>query len=375
MTQRLLLFVVLAAFVLFCLGRAVEQPAAARMPDWGLLVVLDTRSGKTIAKVESKGVVDTVVADGHGGWFVGGFFTRFGGVRRVALAHLLANGKVDPSWHASIGSASGRPVSVAALARAGSRLFVAGAFGRVGGLQRPGLAAVDANTGAVLPGWLPSPRVWISISALRVAGRHLLVAGQFGYPASGIAALAVRTGAFDPRWNGRIIVIGDAGSFNTLLTRGSRVYVAGSFHVAGLQRNGLVALDTQTGAPDRRWAPRVPNCSVCIGFAVLYGLAASERRIYVSGAFGQIDGVRRGGVAALDTRTGAVDRTWRPAGGGTDVLHLALAGSRLYLGALSGLSALDARTGARASLPAGPSPHEVLALTVSGSRLLIAGRV
>jgi hypothetical protein len=151
--------------------------------------------------------------------------------------------------------------------------------------------------------------------------------------------------------------------------------VAGSFHLAGLHRNGLVALDARSGKPDMRWAPRVPNCSVCVGFAVLYGLATSGRRVYVSGAFRRIDGVRRVGVAALDARTGVVDGNWRPAGGGTEVLRLALAGSRLYLGSSSGLSALDAHSGARVSLPVGSTRLEVLTLTVSGGRLLVAGRV
>ncbi len=372
--KQLLPSALCAALVLLCLGAAVGWSSGRGAPDVGLLILVDASSGREIAAVRSNGVVDAAVADSHGGWFVGGRFTRFAGVRRVALAHVLANGTVDSAWQASIGSASGSSVAVSALARRGSRLYLAGAFGRVGGLRRAGLAAVDASTGAVAAGWSPRPRVWIDISALQIAGRRLLVAGQFSYPAPGIAALDLRSGVFDPHWSGHIVPIGDAGSFNTLLARGSRVYVAGSFHTAGLRRNGLVALAARTGRPDRRWAPRVPNCSVCNGFAVLYGLAASDRRVYVSGDFGRIDGVARAGIAALDPRTGAVDRTWKAAGGATDVLHLALVGTRLYLGGMSGARALDARTGARASPPLSPSPREVLALAVSGSRLLIAGR-
>jgi hypothetical protein len=372
---RFLASALCAALALAWFGPAGERLAAARAPDSGLLVVLDAKSGREIARVESNGVVDTAVADGHGGWFVGGSFTRFGGVGRVGLAHLLLDGAVDPAWRASIGGASGRRGSVTALARAGSRLFVAGAFGRVDGLDRPGLAAVDARTGAIVRSWSPSPRVWIDVQALLVAGPRLLVARNWTYPTPGITALDTRTGAVDQHWNPHLLLIGDAGSFNTLLLRNGRVYVAGSFRVAGLHRNGLVGLDARSGKPDLRWAPRVPNCSVCIGFAVLYGLAASGRRVYVSGAFRQIDGVRRAGVAALDARTGAIDRTWRPAGGGIDVYRLALAGSRLYLGSSNGLSALDADSGAQVSLPVGSALLEVLTLTVSGGRLLVTGRV
>nr|MDQ2981501.1 delta-60 repeat domain-containing protein [Actinomycetota bacterium] len=204
-------------------------------PDRGSITLLAATSGIQIARVTANGAVVAAVPDGRAGWFVGGSFTRLGGLPRVALAHLLPNGDVDPVWRASVGSASGRPVAINVLARAGSRLFVAGPFGRVGGLQRPGLAAIDARTGIVLRRWSPHPLAWPEIAALSVAGPRLLVARQFTYPTPGITALDVRTGAVDRRWNPHLLLIGDAGSFNTMLVHSSRVYVAGSFHVAALQ--------------------------------------------------------------------------------------------------------------------------------------------
>jgi hypothetical protein len=167
----------------------------------------------------------------------------------------------------------------------------------------------------------------------------------------GITAIRIRSASVDWRWNPHLRLIGDAGSFNTLLAARGRVYVAGSFHVAGLRRNGLVALDASNRRDDQRWAPQVENCSACNGFAVLYGLAASERRMYVSGAFNRIDGVSRDGIAALDPLSGAVDSGWTAARSGQDVLRLALTGSRLYLGGMNGLRALDAHTGATLRLP------------------------
>lgn len=141
----------------------------------------------------------------------------------------------------------------------------------------------------------------------------------------------------------------------------------------GLRRNGLVALDARTGTPDRSWAPRVPNCGSCIGFGVVYGVAASTARVYVSGDFHEIGGVARDGVAAFDPRTGRLDRAWVPAAGGTRVYALALAGSRLYLGGAAGLVALDPRTGARIPLRQSSLPAEVDRLFVSGGRILAAG--
>jgi hypothetical protein len=201
-----------------------------------------------------------------------------------------------------------------------------------------------------------------------------LVAGQFNYPTAGVTALDARTGALDRRWNPHLRLIGDAGSFNGLLHQDGRVYVAGSFRVAGLRRNGLVALDARSGRPDRRWTPRPQNCSVCNHFAVLYGLAGSRSRLYVSGAFARIDGVARDGLAALDPRTGALIRRWQPARAGHAILHLSLSNDRLYAGGASGLFALRATTGARVRLPSLETPQQVLALTASGKELLVAGR-
>jgi hypothetical protein len=118
----------------------------------------------------------------------------------------------------------------------------------------------------------------------------------------------------------------------------------------------------------------VANCSVCNHFAVLFGLAGSNRRLYVSGSFGQIGGAPRNGVAAVDPRTGVLDAGWRPGRGGREILRLALIGSRLYLGSMSGLWALDARTGVLLALPHIDSPREVLALSTSQRRLLVVGR-
>jgi hypothetical protein len=153
------------------------------------------RDHSQTATLDGNGAVLASVSDGRGGWFVGGSFTRLGGLREVALAHILASVVVDPSWRARISSASGRPVAVYALARAGSRLFVGGPFARVGGLHRPGLGAVDSGSGQVLAGWVPRPLVWQDVSVLAVAGPRLLVARQWSYPTPGITALRVRTGA------------------------------------------------------------------------------------------------------------------------------------------------------------------------------------
>lgn len=336
----------------------------------GFAVLVDAHSGRQLVVVKANGIVDDAVADGRGGWFVGGSFTRFGGKRRIGLAHLLPDGRVDPAWRAWIGGATGRRGDVVALARSGTRLFVGGAFGRIDGVTRPGLGAVDTATGELAGDWRPQPRVWIDVEDLAVAAGRLLVAGPWGKGA--IQALDTRTGSPQPGWRSVVDPIPDAGSVE-LFPSGSRIFVAGAFHVDGLRRNSLAALDARTGLTDRRWAPHPSNCPECRGFAVIYGLAVSSRHVFVSGDFRKLNGEPRNGLAAVDPRTGRLDPGWRPAVDGTRVYALALTGSRLYLGGAGRLTAVESDTGARIDLPVPPLPGDVNRLAVSGRRLLAVG--
>jgi hypothetical protein len=359
--------------VLILVLLALLAARAASAPSPGpSAVILDARSGRVLSRVALDETITAAVPDGRGGWYVGGSFTRIGGRSQRALAHLLPGGAVDSGWRVPVSSSRGNPVSVSAIARSGRRLYLGGAFGLVGGRQRPGLAAIDLRGRSALPSFRP-PGTWLSVQSLAVTADRLLVGGQFGYPAPGIAALDLRTGSVAPEWKPRFRLIGDAGGFHAVVVRRSRVYVAGTFRVSGLRRNGLVALDARTGAPDVRWAPRPPDCPVCNGFAALHDLAVSAKHVYVSGFFSRFDGVPRGGVVALDPRTGAVDRSWRPARSGQQILALALAGRRLYLGTTNGLRALDPETGAALGAPR-VRFQDVYVLVASGPRLLVAGR-
>lgn len=358
--------VILAALAL------LAAPSASPQPSRPGALILDASSGRVLARVPINDLITSAVPDGRGGWYVGGFFTRIGSQPRRGLAHLLPDGAIDRRFRVPVGSRRGNPVSVRALARAGDLLYVGCACGLVGGLHRPGLAAIDLRTGAVLESF--EPGTWTDIDRLAVTGERLLVArGGWQYPVPGIAALDPRTGALDRSWKAGFRLIPDASVFTALVVRDSRVFAAGAFRFSELPRNGLVALDARTGAPDRVWAPEPPDCPVCRGFATLSGLAVSGAHVYVSGFFSRFADLPRNGVVALDPRTGAVDRSWRPARGGQRILTIALAGDRLYLGTMDGLVALDAETGAARRAPKVPS-REVFPIVPSGRRLLVAGR-
>ena len=62
--------------------------------------------------------------DGRGGWFIAGSFTHLDGVSERGIAHVLADGTIDPHWHGTLAS-SGR----SALVAAGNTLYAAGSIG------------------------------------------------------------------------------------------------------------------------------------------------------------------------------------------------------------------------------------------------------
>lgn len=120
--------------------------------------------------------------------FVGGDFTTVGGVSRNRLA------AVDPATGAVTGwagpSITGGPLPrVYALELDGTRLFVGGYFTTVGASSRNSLASVDATTGAV-NGWNPNVTGWIEDIA--VNGASVYVAGAFGTIGGQSRSVAVR---------------------------------------------------------------------------------------------------------------------------------------------------------------------------------------
>src|SRR3712207_1113913 len=48
------------------------------------------------------GVVYVSLPDGKGGWFIGGNFTMVYGIKRIGLAHILADNSLDTNWNPDI---------------------------------------------------------------------------------------------------------------------------------------------------------------------------------------------------------------------------------------------------------------------------------
>ena len=261
------------------------------------------------------GSVSALIADGKGGWFVGGRFDRIGGVACANLAHVTAAMAVDHAF-------CPRPdQGVDALALSGSMLCVGGEFARIGGSRRSWLAAVDTATGRVSP-WKP---------------------------------------VLD-------------GPVERMAVRNETVYVLGDFGTAGGKpRFSLAAIDASTGAVTG-WNPHAPQGSH--GQALVDSIAAGPRAIYVGGLFERIGGKTIAGLAALDPTTGKAT-AFAPAGSPWTVEALAVVGGRLYAGGFTHtggyLAAYDAATGKAAPWRPHADAGGIDSLTVGGSRVYVGG--
>ena len=139
---------------------------------------------------EVNGVVNAVASDGNGGWYLGGDFQSVGGVPRTDLAHVMADGTVDPNWAPTTDGL------VRALAVGADTVFAGGEFSAANGAPRGNLAGLARATGAVTTfvgsvSFSGSPFDPVGVHALLLIGSTLYATGEFNQAQSGLA-LSVR---------------------------------------------------------------------------------------------------------------------------------------------------------------------------------------
>jgi outer membrane protein assembly factor BamB len=266
------------------LGMVLWAPAtSARSGKEGHVVLIDARTGAFDRDFpDADGVVHASVADGHGGWFIGGEFKQVGHVSRPGLARLRASGELDrrfaPSVSGPLGSLIREGGTVWALARHGDVVYEG---------DYRGVFAFDART-----------------------GRQLWMTGASARNATGVAQL----------------------------TFGNRVlYVVGGFtRVGGVARNGVAALDPQSG--------KTLAWSVDVAPRTVITVAASRGLVYVGGVFSLLGGKLRTGLGSVSAKTGEATG-WAPYTKGGEVDAIAVVGDEILAGGHGGFVAVDAHTG------------------------------
>lgn len=373
-------------------GRSVARPErslgvlghlSAGQQSFG--VILDAKSGRALAAFRVNNPIRAAIPDGDGGWYIGGGFVRVNGVLRKRLAHIDANGRLDPNWKPE---ANGNGVSVTALGRIGSRLFVAGDFAMLQHAPRPHFGAVELASGRLDAHWRPRPRQPLVEEALFPAG-DVVIAGGTGCcseAGSAVVALDAATGATDPTWKPHIgrttlygsgvymlaaggravlirglfgrphdrVVVGEIDSRRRALARkwrpapvneclwcrlmaaaiGDERVFAG---VNGSATYQVVAFSRRGGAADTRWRARLSSTTGFYGAVSANAIAVVGGRVYVTGDFDRVGKARRNGFAALDQSRPRVLPSWQPHATSVYGSLLAPSRDRLLLGiSLSG---------------------------------------
>jgi outer membrane protein assembly factor BamB len=299
------------------------------------------------------GQVSEAIGDGAGGLYLGGAFTSVGGHETRGVAHVRADGTVDPAFTADV-----EPL-VTSLAVAGGRLY-AGNYRQRG----PGsglVLALDLRTGQRLGAALRAPA---DVTELLAVGSRVYVG------AKDVFAIDAATGVRDPGFACERCV--DEERITALLAVGDRLYVGGS-------TLGVFAVDARTGARDSRFAPS-PNRVASQAFerGPLVFLLDGGRLIV--GGHGMALGGGSSNLVALDPATGAADRAFG-AGQNLPIHDLLVQGGALLAGGSAangergGLHRIDRATGAVTAdlAPDFDGPIDALAQRPDG-RVFAGGR-
>ena len=332
----------------------------------------------------------SVIPDGSGGWYAGGVFTYVGEVPRSNLVHFLADGTVDPVFNPVVDGA------IYDIVASGSRLYIAGDFNHINGIDKSKVAVLDATTGAFVPvnfgvfsgATYHTHPVHSVVNAILLHGNTLYVGGDFtsvnSTPRSYLAAFDTTTGTllpFDPEPNGQI---------SSMTADSSRLYVGGNFTVLTnpfTVLNYIAAFTFADGLADPTFDP-APNDAV-------YKLTVVGDTLYAGGVFTEVNEdttpVSRNLLAAFDTTAGDVTAFDAGLSGDaiaefiapSEVLALDHSGGDLYVGgsftdtnghAVSEYAVVNATTGAYVpSTTARFSFGPVECISVSDDDVAIAG--
>lgn len=265
------------------------------------------------------GPVLAAVSDRQTGWFLAGGFTFYDDVPRSRVARVRADGSLDLSFNSTLGANN----SVFALAiQTDGKVLLAGAFDQVGGVPRSGLARLLPD-GSLDAGFAIGSGANNAAYAVAVQpDGKILVGGAFtqfsGQRRNGLARLNA-DGSLDFGFESLGVVGGLVTRVAAIaLDAAGNILVGGDFTEAGGLPRSRVARFKSNGALDTAFDPGVgpDNAVHSLGFDANGG-------VVIGGAFGQVQGQARGGVARL-TSAGALDPNFNP-GGGTDAAVNAIA--------------------------------------------------
>jgi trimeric autotransporter adhesin len=295
------------------------------------LAALDRHSGAATDWAPSADGPVYTLAHHHGVVYAGGDFQFINGLARFHLAGFDASTGQTTNWN----PVANGPVFV--MVPDGGTILIGGEFTVVGGALRSRLAELDIASFTVT-GWNPGADRTVYELVLHdrttpVPTTTVFAGGLFtsagGATRSRVAELDRTTGAATS-WNPPSFEAANSGYFvGTIVPADPFVYVGGAFYeVGGQPRAGIAALYSDTGQLSGWNANTVFPCQV-------YAMALGGEGLFVGGFFQQIGGVARDGLAVIDPFS-AMPKSWDAATPavniGNSIAALAIDGPTVFVG-------------------------------------------
>lgn len=294
--------------------------------------------------LQANGTIDITIADGLGGWYIGGSFSQINGESNTRIAHILANNTVDPDFDLSLNN------EVHALTIIGDDLYVGGYFTNANSIDVNRLIRVNKNTGAIDNSWLPGVLNGV-VETVFVSGDIVHVGGSF----NNIAGFGDQQyyAQFDINTAMPITSFSVNSTVNDMSADEDNLYISGSFTQAGSYKSYLLSFDEEDIFPEQTFPDANStieaiepdgNGGYYVGgsFSQLNGVSHSRLRhiladgtidadflptvnstvhsitldgndLYIGGYFSEINGESVTYTARLNATTGALDNTWTPA--------------------------------------------------------------
>lgn len=240
--------------------------------------------------------------------YAGGQFNNVvgSGVQRRRLAAINVTSGVATDWNPDASS------SVQSIRVVGSTVYVAGTFTTIGGQPRNNVAALnaDVNTNMALA-WNPNANT--TARTIEIVGSTVYIGGEFTSVGgetlrNNFAAFDAATGAVKTNINPDVT----GGAVLTMAALGNTLFLGGEFTKVGLEiRNRAAAIDGPSGAL-LSWNPSAN------GAVRALAIGNDFTAVYIGGDFTDLNGTPRNHVAALSlSGTGAPFPTWDPNANGT----------------------------------------------------------